>query len=986
MGIVLRAFDEKLHRVVAIKALTPALAEAGAARQRFVREARAAAAVTHDHVIAIHAVEDSGPVPYFVMQFIEGCTLQEKLDRVGALPLKEILRLGIQLADGLTAAHRVGLVHRDVKPANILLENGIERVRLTDFGLARAADDASLTQSGVITGTPSYMSPEQANGEKIDHRSDLFSLGSILYALCTGHPPFRAGTPMAVLKRVCEETPRSIREINPEIPQWLEAAISKLQAKEPEQRFATASEVVVLLREHLARLQEGLDVVDARSAAANAADRPAERGRRSFSAGRLAIAMLVVPAVLAAGWLSRDRWLPGPSPRSSDSAPVPSGTWTPRPPVTADLLAKLPDPLDDLKREAIPATLLSSVVDGQGTPMPELVGLIGGGALRLPQREQTHWPTQSPDGRLLALPCGKTVVLYDTSNGAIVRILKGHAERTFMGDFTPDGKRFACGAVGGVVKIWDVTTGNEELSFKDASNDTNNDVWVMVFSRDGTRIVTGGVQGNVKVWDATSGRELKTLGRHEGGAACLAFNSDGTRLASAGLDCVVRVWDWSKGELLRTLEPHPDMIQSIAFSPDGSLLASGSHQRVMVWDVAKLERRHSLETGGSGLLAFTADGQTLLTAVHAVQGGQNRTIMRWDIKTGERSGTLDLPGPPGVVVWRLSRDGRTVYAMGYVPPEARLGAYDAVTGAERFSNQGHSKPIRSVAFSPSGRMLATGGGDGRICFWDLEPRSGGASLSPVRVSGRHNGQVWTVAFSLDGQVLGSIGTDGARLWDAATGSVVQELASGPSGTPTSLAFSPDGESVAAGSENGSVNFWAVKTGQPKEPVRWHVGPVGAVAFSSDGRWLASAGNDQTVQLIDRATGQRSHTFRTGVLVTHLAFSPDSQSLAAGSDSSAAPVRLWNVATKTEQTLTGHTQGVTALAFHPAGGRLATASLDGTLRVSDLMGKGEPGPVFDFHHMGPCAGVAFAPSGRHLAVGLGDGSIAILRTPPRTGPR
>src|SRR5262245_39137269 len=260
MGVVLRAFDEKLHRVVAIKVLAPALAGSGAARQRFVREARATAAVTQDNVIAIYAVEDAGPTPYLVMQFINGCTLQQKLDRTGPLPLREILRLGVQIADGLAAAHRHGLVHRDVKPANILLENCIERVKITDFGLARTVDDATLTQSGMIAGTPAYMSPEQANGQKVDHRSDLFSLGTVLYTLCTGHPPFRASTVMAVLKRVCEDAPRSIREVNPDIPEWLEALIARLLAKGPAARFATAQEVAALLSRGLTRVQAGAEV------------------------------------------------------------------------------------------------------------------------------------------------------------------------------------------------------------------------------------------------------------------------------------------------------------------------------------------------------------------------------------------------------------------------------------------------------------------------------------------------------------------------------------------------------------------------------------------------------------------------------------------------------------------------------------------------------------------------------------------------------
>jgi hypothetical protein len=274
MGIVLRAFDDKLHRVVAIKALLPALASSAAARQRFVREARAAAAVTHDNVIDIHAVEDDGRVPYLVMKFIDGPTLQEKLDRTGPLPVKEVLRIGLQTAAGLAAAHAQGLVHRDVKPANVLLENGVERVTLTDFGLARTVDDASLTQSGMVAGTPAYMSPEQASGARVDHRSDLFSLGSVLYTLCAGHAPFRAETTMAVLKRVCEEVPRPLREVNPDVPDWLEALIARLQAKKPADRFASAHEVADLLTQHLAQLHHPRSVPATPVAAPAAASPP----------------------------------------------------------------------------------------------------------------------------------------------------------------------------------------------------------------------------------------------------------------------------------------------------------------------------------------------------------------------------------------------------------------------------------------------------------------------------------------------------------------------------------------------------------------------------------------------------------------------------------------------------------------------------------------------------------------------------------------
>jgi serine/threonine protein kinase len=255
-GIVLRAFDERLHRIVAIKVLSPAYAASAEARKRFIREARAAAAVKNEHVVGIYEVQEDAQPPYLVMECIDGISLEDKIKKHGSLGVKEILRVGMQVAEGLAAAHKQGKIHRDIKPANILLENGVERVKITDFGLARAVDDASVTLSGTVAGTPMYMSPEQAEGAPIDHRSDLFSLGTVMYAMCTGHAPFRAGSTHAVLKRVIDASPRPIHEVNSEIPDWLEAMVAKLHAKKADDRFQTAAEVAELLGQHLAHLQQ----------------------------------------------------------------------------------------------------------------------------------------------------------------------------------------------------------------------------------------------------------------------------------------------------------------------------------------------------------------------------------------------------------------------------------------------------------------------------------------------------------------------------------------------------------------------------------------------------------------------------------------------------------------------------------------------------------------------------------------------------------
>ncbi|MCH9725510.1 MAG: serine/threonine protein kinase, partial [Planctomycetes bacterium] len=214
MGLVLKAFDTELNRPVAIKVLAQHLAHSGAARQRFARESRAVAAVVHEHVVAIHNVEADDQNPFLVMQYVAGESLQARVDREGPLDAKEVMRIGIQAASGLAAAHEQGVIHRDVKPANILLEQGVERILLTDFGLARTVDDASLTHTGIIAGTPHYMSPEQANGDTIDQRTDLFSLGSVLYFMATGRPPFRAERAMGVLNRVCHDTHRPVWQVN----------------------------------------------------------------------------------------------------------------------------------------------------------------------------------------------------------------------------------------------------------------------------------------------------------------------------------------------------------------------------------------------------------------------------------------------------------------------------------------------------------------------------------------------------------------------------------------------------------------------------------------------------------------------------------------------------------------------------------------------------------------------------------------------------
>ena len=277
-GWVLKARDTSLDRYVAIKVLhgvssgggvippdaSPRGSVDAAIKQRFVREAQATAAVVHDNVIGIHGVGTFKGWPYLVMPYVKGESLQQRLDREGPASIEDVLRVAIQIARGLAAAHAHGLIHRDVKPANVLMPQNVSRVILTDFGLARAADDDSITHTGLLAGTPQYMSPEQARGETLDGRSDLFSLGSVMYAMLCGRSPFGGSGPYATIRQVIETPHRSVGGHRPETPARLVAVVDRLLEKDRGDRFESADQVADQLQRYLNEIRNAAtDTFDA---------------------------------------------------------------------------------------------------------------------------------------------------------------------------------------------------------------------------------------------------------------------------------------------------------------------------------------------------------------------------------------------------------------------------------------------------------------------------------------------------------------------------------------------------------------------------------------------------------------------------------------------------------------------------------------------------------------------------------------------------
>lgn len=316
MGIVLKAFDPSLHRAVAIKVLSPELAASTTFRQRFLREARAAAAINHPNVVTIHAVGEHRGLPYLVMEYIAGRTLAQRLRVAPPLEVADMLRIGVQLADGLEAAHRHGLVHRDIKPSNIMLEDSIERVKLTDFGLARAAMEPSeLTSLGRIVGTPAYMSPEQIDGRRVDARSDLFALGCVFHAMATGDSPFHGGHALEIIRRIHDTTPPPLATVAPHIPEGLSQLVGRLLEREPGHRYATAGQVSAELSRMLVELRESSSSIRRTIPPASAAD---NRKRRRWGLPAVAVG---VPLLALGIWFGLLR-KPTPPPAPPQPAPV----------------------------------------------------------------------------------------------------------------------------------------------------------------------------------------------------------------------------------------------------------------------------------------------------------------------------------------------------------------------------------------------------------------------------------------------------------------------------------------------------------------------------------------------------------------------------------------------------------------------------------------------------------------------------------------
>jgi serine/threonine protein kinase len=726
MGVVYLAEDPQLNRPIALKVMLPAMASSPASQQRFLREARAAAMIEHDHVITIYQVGEDRGVPYLAMPLLKGESLDDRLRREGQLPPATVIRLGREIAEGLAAAHERGLIHRDIKPSNIWLEGDRGRVKILDFGLARGTNDnVQLTQTGAILGTPAFMAPEQASGLPVDARSDLFSLGCVLYRMCAGRLPFQGKDTISTLIAVTTEEPPALASLNPALPPQLDRLIKLLLEKDPNKRPASARAVAKALVGLAAKRPQAPAATPSKPPAAvkpspgkPAASRstpPTEKlqfAEPSFEVpepprkrhGLFLMLLLLFAALAVAGYFAASFLLqtqdrkPGAGSLPNEGTRVGKVTFkTQWVDVGVQVLLdgkKVQELKNDQTAELEPGMYRFKLLDE-----------------RKPAARQTKLGVEPPQ---LLVKEGEQYLLALRVEAELARTLR-HPAILRGAAFSPDSRFLLTGG--------------------------------------------GGNDHTLRLWGVESGKLLSEVSKHTQPISSIAFSPSGLFALTGSWDKTLKRWKVEGGVLtaLQPYEGHTDQVNSVAYSPNGYYGLSGSKDRtVRLWDLASGKEINRFPRHKAPVLsvAFSQDGN------YAASSDASGTV--WLLRVDHARNKLSE-------VRILEKTGsEPITSLAFSPDDGRIAAVQFRTA--RFWDRASGKELKqlaverkwdlhSIAWLPDGYRVIVGGGGGQVEVREVQTAKVIASLSD------HKATVLCVASALDGRHLVSVGADkSALLW------------------------------------------------------------------------------------------------------------------------------------------------------------------------------------------------------------------------------
>ena len=950
MGVVWMAEQsEPIKRRVALKLIRGNFAGKKVIA-RFEAERQALAMMDHPNIARVlDAGATEAGLPYFVMELVEGIPITKYCDQK-RLTIHERLELFIQVCDGIQHAHTKGIIHRDIKPGNVLVTqyDRTPVAKVIDFGIAKAmeaelTDKTLFTEFGQVMGTYLYMSPEQAemNALAIDTRTDVFALGVLLHELLTGETPvtkrqFEEAAGLQILHLIRSQEPSKASErvstssnekvitkrglnrhqLATTLRGDLDAILMVATANERDRRYKTAES----LSSDVQRFLSG-DMVTAR------APSPAYRFRKLVARNRglvtfvTAVIVLLIAAIAGTSYGLLEAEEKATLARESEAAAIDSKGKEVAARRQADKIAdsardsemlarfKLANARWDTNRAADAKATLQTIP---------------------PEYRDFEW--HFCNRHFL----GSYMTLY------------GHHNKVMDVAFSPDGEHILSASFDGVVKIWDGVMGRELRTLKADLTHTS----CLAVDPSGTRIASGGHDSIARVWNLATGEQLVEFeGHKETVITDLAFSPDGKRVATAGgADDTVKIWNAQSGDEIETLRGHTGLVVGVAFSPDGQHLASVDYEAVRIWDANSFEELMVLRGHRAPLssAAFSPDG------VHIASCGHDETVRIWNISTGEELLRLHSDTQGGTHCLTFSPDGRRLAAGGI---DRQIRIWEVKSGELVASLKGHAAIVNGLTFSTHGDRLVSGSMDGTIKVWKDLMTSGIDSVDGNQRS------VKSVAFSPDGTKVISAGSDKTvMVWDGQTGEELLRLEGHLKGV-NSVAYSPDGLRIASGSDDRTVRLWDANLGDHLATLNGHTGSVLSVCFSPTSDQLASASVDHTVRIWNTNSSRQIFTLRGHDDFVHdVKFIPGGEQVVSAS--SDKTVKFWDIRSgKGTRSLLGHSSGIKAAAFY-RGNRPHYASVGESIKIWDFESGAE---LNSFVTAYPHA-IAYKPGSSRIAVG------------------